>query len=34
MTILYLTEEGSYLQKDGNRIKIKKTDTTLREISI
>jgi len=34
MTILYLTEEGSYLCKDGNRIKIKKSDDTLKEISI
>lgn len=34
MTILYLTEEGSCLVKDGNRIKIKKTDNTLKEIGL
>ena len=34
MTILYLTEEGSCLVKDGNRIKIKKTDSSLKEIGL
>ncbi len=34
MTVLYLTEEGSYLCKEGNRLKIKKSKDTLKEIGL
>lgn len=34
MTILYLTEEGSYLEKSSNRVRIRKSDHTLKEIPI
>ncbi len=34
MSTLYLTEEGSYIQLKENRLIIKKTDETLKEISI
>ncbi|MEW5819746.1 MAG: CRISPR-associated endonuclease Cas1, partial [Cyanobacteriota bacterium] len=34
MTILYLTEEGSYLEKRSSRVRIRKTDQTLKELPI
>lgn len=34
MTILYLTEEGSCLEKNGNRVKIRKSEYTLKELPI
>lgn len=34
MTTLYLTEEGSFLEKKGNRVRIRKTDYTLKELPI
>lgn len=34
MTILYLTEPGSYLEKRGNRLRVRKTEQTLKEIGL
>jgi CRISPR-associated protein Cas1 len=34
MTILYLTEEGSFLEKRDNRVRVRKTETTLKELAI
>ena len=34
MTILYLTEEGSYLEMRSNRVRIRKSDYTLKELPL